>query len=224
MAGNVPGIVPSAALIGSRAIYKPFAFPAQFTKAGDNLGTAINGAVGGIASTLGQAFESLQPRHGMEKLTPIFGKVAEAAQQSEARGQKADAIFWNPFSQGMEGIGRAIAGPGTAFYLHKLGIDQPTEDMIKGVLEMKLFKRPTADEVGGAPAPAPDSEPAPAPEPAPKDDGGGAPAPAPKDDGGGAPAPTDDGGGAPKGGDGGGSPAPNGNGGINPAVLAALRA
>ena len=166
MAGNVPGILPKTALVGSRVIYAPFKFPQKFTDAGTNMGTAINGAVGGVAASMGAAWEALQPRGPAKWFSPMFGKVAEAAQQSEKIGQRTNAIFWSPFSQGMEGVGRALAGPGAALYLSKAGME-PTEDAIKGVLNMKLFQFPGGDG-GGAPAP---SEPPPVEAP-PTPDGG----------------------------------------------------
>ncbi|MCZ4497405.1 MAG: hypothetical protein JWM25_1990, partial [Thermoleophilia bacterium] len=49
-----------------------------------------------------------------------------------------------------ESIGRAIAGPGAAYYLHKAGVENPTAELIKGVLNTKLFEFPPGEALQAA--------------------------------------------------------------------------
>lgn len=201
MAGNVPGILPKAALVGSKAVYYPFTIPQRLNDSATLTGSALNGAANGIVNSMGSAYAALEPKGPAKWLLPMFERFAKATVRSQEIADRNKAVFWDPFSQGVEGVGRAIAGPGTYWYLKKSGIDAPTEDMIKGALNTKLFHFPTPDELGGsAPAPAPDPAPS---EPAPSEPAPGEPAPGEPAPGGEAPS-----GEAPSGDP---SPAPNGN-------------
>ena len=152
MVANSPGILPKAALVGSRAVYYPFTIPQKLNDSATLTGAALNGMVGGINASIGNAYASLQPRGPAKWLLPLFAKVDGAVKNSEAVAQRNKTVFWDPFSQGVEQVGRAIASPGTYWYLKKAGVEQPTQDMIKGVLNMPLFSFPSAPPAGaGAP-------------------------------------------------------------------------
>lgn len=175
MAGNVPGILPKAALVGSKAVYYPFTIPQKLNDSATLTGSALNGAANGIINSVGSAYAALEPRGPAKWLLPLFERFSQATVRSQEIADRNKAVFWDPFSQGVEGVGRALAGPGTYWYLKKSGIDAPTEDMIKGALNTKLFHFPTPDELGGGGAPAPAPDPGPAPEPVPDAPSGGAP-------------------------------------------------
>lgn len=188
MAGTGPGFLPKTALVASRAIYFPFTVPQKMNDSSTLVGTELNHAFGGVVGAIGQAFVNLKPRHGMEKLIPVFQKGIDAVKHSD-EVQARNKLVWDPATQGIESVGRAIASPGAIYYLHKAGMEQPTQDAVKAVLNMPMFSFPVAGPApapsgeGGAPpaeggAPAPQGEgPAPAGEgPAPA--GAGAEAPA----------------------------------------------
>jgi hypothetical protein len=148
MVANSPGILPKAALVGSRAVYYPFTIPQKLNDSATLTGAALNGMVGGINASIGNAYASLQPRGPAKWLLPLFAKVDGAVKNSDAVAQRNKTVFWDPFSQGVEQVGRAIASPGTYWYLRKAGVEQPTQDMIKGVLNMPLFSFPSAPPAG----------------------------------------------------------------------------
>ncbi|MCW2950215.1 MAG: hypothetical protein JWN41_1228 [Thermoleophilia bacterium] len=186
MVANGPGFLPKTALVASRIVYYPFTIPQKLNDSATLTGGVLNAVVGTTADTMGKAYEALQPRGPAKWLTPLFGKVAGAAAHSQEIATRNKTVFWDPFSQGAEGIGRAIAGPGAYWYLKKAGMEQPTEDAIKGVLNMGLFKFPEAGPApapDGPPAPAPDQGPAPEPGPAPAPEGPAPEGPAPAPDG-----------------------------------------
>lgn len=147
MAGTVPGFLPKAALTTSRAVYYPFTIPQKLNDSATLVGHSLNGAVAGIAGSVGQAYVDLKPRGPAKWLVPLFTKTLDATQKSEAMAQRNKAVFWDPFSQGVEGVGRAIAGPGAYYYLHKAGVENPSSDAIKAVLNLPLFKYPSGEEV-----------------------------------------------------------------------------
>ncbi len=149
MVANSPGILPKSALVASRAVYYPFTIPQKLNDSATDTGKALNGMVGGINASIGNAYASLKPRGPAKWLLPLFAKVDGAVQKSDQVAQRNKTVFWDPFSQGVEGVGRAIASPGTYWYLRKAGVEQPTQDMIKGVLNMPLFSFPTAPPAGG---------------------------------------------------------------------------
>lgn len=151
MVANSPGILPKAALVTSRAVYYPFTIPQKLNDSATLTGAALNGMVKGVNASVGNAYAALQPRGPAKWLLPLFAKVDEATTKSESVAQRNKAVFWDPFSQGTESIGRAIAGPGAYWYLRKAGLEQPTADDIKGVLNMPLFSFPVA---GSAAPPA----------------------------------------------------------------------
>lgn len=144
MAGSTPGILPKAALVGSRAIYYPFTIPQKFTDATTLVGSVGNGTVKSINATLGNAFMALQPRGPAKLLGKLFERIDAATTRSEAIAQRNKTVFWDPFSQGTETVGRAIASPGAYWYLHKAGMEQPTQDAIKGLLNLGFFAFPSA--------------------------------------------------------------------------------
>jgi hypothetical protein len=149
MVANSPGILPKAALVGSRAVYYPFTIPKQLNDSATLTGAALNGAVGGINASIGNAYASLKPRGPAKWLLPLFAKVDTAVKRSDEIATRNKTVFWDPFSEGVEGVGRAVAGPGAYWYLKKAGVEQPTSDMIKGVLNMPLFSFPSAPPAGG---------------------------------------------------------------------------
>jgi hypothetical protein len=182
MAGNGPGFISKTALVGSRAVYYPFTIPKQLTDSADHVGQASETLIGGINAAVGNAYASLDPKGPAKWLLPLFGKIDTAVANSTGIRERNKTVFWTPLSEGFEGIGRAIGGPGAAYYLHKLGVDQPTKDQIQGLLQDKLFHFPadpgeipapkwnTGGDGGGSGgtggAPAPDSQPTPETPPA----------------------------------------------------------
>lgn len=157
MVGNVPGILPKTALVGSRAVYYPFTIPKKLNDSATITGAALNGMVAGINSSVKSAYEQLQPRGPAKWLLPLFDKVDHATTHSSEIAQRNKTVFWDPFSEGMEQVGRAFASPGTYWYLKKAGVEQPTQDQIKSVLNMPFFKFPDGAEVGGGMAPEPEA-------------------------------------------------------------------
>lgn len=147
MEGTTPGIIPKTALVGSRLIYRPFQLPQKLNDSMTAIGAASNKAVAGVATSLGEAVGSLQPKGPAKWLMSAFTKTLEATQKSEAIGARNKAVFWDPFSQGMEQVGRALAGPGAYYYLRKSGVENPTQDAIKGVLQLPMFSFPKGEEV-----------------------------------------------------------------------------
>lgn len=147
MAGTVPGFLPKAALTTSRAVYYPFTIPQKLNDSATLVGHSLNGAVAGIAGSVGQAYVDLKPRGPAKWLVPLFTKTLDATKHSEEIAQRNKAVFWDPMSQGVEGVGRAIAGPGAYYYLHKAGVENPSSDAIKAVLNLPLFKYPSGEEV-----------------------------------------------------------------------------
>ncbi len=149
MVANSPGILPKTAVVGSRVAYYPFTIPAQLNESATKTGEALNGMVGGINASIGNAYAALEPRGPAKWLLPLFTKVDTAVKRSDEIAQRNKAVFWDPFSEGAEGIGRAIGGPGAYWFLKKSGVEAPTSDQIKGVLQAKLFDFSVP---GGAPA------------------------------------------------------------------------
>lgn len=155
MVGTTPGILPKTALVGSRAVYYPFTIPQKLNDSATLTGAALNGMVNGITASVGKAYMDLQPRGPAKWLLPLFQHTVDATIKSDAIAQRNKTVFWDPFSQGVEGVGRAIASPGAYWYLKKAGVEQPTQDMIKGVLNMPLFSFPVPSAgppAGEAPA------------------------------------------------------------------------
>lgn len=161
MVANTPGILPKTALVGSRAIYYPFTIPQKLNDSATLTGAALNGMVNGITASVGKAYVDLQPRGPAKWLLPLFQKTIDATVKSDQIAQRNKTVFWDPFSQGVEGVGRAFASPGAYWYLKKAGVEQPTQDMIKGVLNMPLFSFPVpsaAPPAEGPPAEAPPAD------------------------------------------------------------------
>lgn len=154
MVANSPGILPKTALVGSRVVYYPFTIPQKLNDSATLTGAALNGMVGGINASIGNAYASLKPRGPAKWLLPLFSKVDSAVKHSDQVAARNKAVFWDPFTQGIESVGRGIASPGAYWYLKKAGVEQPTQDMIKGVLNMPLFSFPTAAPSGGSDAAA----------------------------------------------------------------------
>ena len=149
MAGT-PGFLPKAALVGSKAVYYPFTIPQQLNDSATKTGAALNGMTQGIIGSVGQAYVDLEPKGPAKWLVPLFQRGLEATQKSEQIAQRNKAVFWDPFSQGTEQVGRAIAGPGAYYYLRKAGMENPGQDAIKAVLQTGLFEFPVP--AGGPPA------------------------------------------------------------------------
>ncbi|MCW2974345.1 MAG: hypothetical protein JWN72_2618 [Thermoleophilia bacterium] len=168
MVATGPGFLPKTALVASRIAYYPFTVPQKMNDSATLVGASLNGAVAGINASIGSAYAALEPKGIAKWILPIFGKVQEATDHSTAIAARNKTVFWDPVSQGFEGIGRAVAGPGAYWYLKKAGMEAPTTDAIKAVLNMGLFKFPDG---GGGEAPAPSQTPAPEPT---GDAGGGA--------------------------------------------------
>jgi hypothetical protein len=133
------GVIPKTAVVASRAVYYPFTIPQKLNDSATLTGAALNGMVGGINASIGNAYASLQPRGPAKALLPLFAKVDGAVKRSDEIAARNKAVFWDPFSQGTESIGRAIAGPGAYWYLRKSGVEQPSADLIKATLQQKLF-------------------------------------------------------------------------------------
>ena len=146
MAGT-PGFLPKAALVGSKAVYYPFTIPQQLNDSATNTGAALNGMTQGIIGSVGQAYVALEPRGPAKWLVPLFEKGLQATQRSSEIAQRNKDVFWDPFSQGSEQVGRAIAGPGAYYYLRKAGVENPSADAIKAVLNTKLFEFPSGEQV-----------------------------------------------------------------------------
>lgn len=156
MAG--PGILPKAALTTSRLVYKPFLIPMKLDASATNVGNAVHAAVGGTNAAIAQAYMSLQPKGPAKWLVPLFVKTDGAVKHSMEIQARNKNVFWDPFANASESMGRAIAGPGTYWYAKKAGIPDPSNpDVIKGLLNMKLFEYPVGSAAaagGGEPAPA----------------------------------------------------------------------
>jgi hypothetical protein len=142
MVANSPGFLPKTALVTSKAVYYPFTIPQQLNDSATATGAALNGMVNGITASVGKAYVDLKPRGPAKWLLPLFQKTIDATVKSDQIAQRNKTIFWDPFSQGVESVGRAIASPGAYYYLKKVGVEQPTQDMIKGVLNTPLFTFP----------------------------------------------------------------------------------
>lgn len=139
MVANSPGPLPKTAVVASRIAYYPFTIPAQLTKSSHDTGKALNGMVGGINASIGNAYASLEPRGPAKWLLPLFTKVDTAVKESDRIANRNKDVFWQPLSDGFEGVGRAIGGPGAYWFLRKSGVEAPTADQIKGTLQQKLF-------------------------------------------------------------------------------------
>ncbi len=150
MVANSPGFFPKAAVTASRVAYYPFSIPQKLNDSATLTGSTLNHMVGGINAAVGSAYAALQPRGPAKWLLPLFDRVNTAVAHSDQIAQRNKDVFWDPMSQGFEGIGRAIAGPGTYWYLRKSGVEQPTADMIKATLKQGLFDySPPAGGGGG---------------------------------------------------------------------------
>jgi hypothetical protein len=156
MVANTPGILPKTALVGSRVIYYPFTIPQKLNDSATLTGAALNGMVNGVTASVGKAYMDLKPRGPAKWLLPLFQKTIDATVKSDQIAQRNKTVFWDPFSQGVESVGRAFASPGAYWYLKKAGVEQPTQDMIKGVLNMPLFSFPVPS-AGASEGPPPDN-------------------------------------------------------------------
>lgn len=139
MVANSPGILPKTAVVASRLAYYPFTIPQKLTNSSYNTGAALNGMVQGINASVGNAYAALQPRGPAKWLLPLFTKVEAATVESTRIANRNKDVFWQPLSDGFEGIGRAVGGPGAYWFLRKSGVEAPTADQIKGTLQQKLF-------------------------------------------------------------------------------------
>jgi hypothetical protein len=155
---GTPGLIPKAALTTSRLVYKPFLIPQRLNDSATLVGIGpdgkggLTGAVKAVNAGIGNAYAALQPRGPAKWLLPLFQKIDAATDTSAAKAIRNKNVFWDPFSQGSEGIGRAIAGPGAYYYAKKAGFPDPSNpDVIKGLLNLKLFQYPV-------PAPPPPAE------------------------------------------------------------------
>lgn len=149
MVANTPGILPKTALVASRAAYYPFTIPTKLNNSATLVGAVNHSLVDSVAGTLVKAGEALQPRGPAKWLFNGISRIGAANAKSAEIAQRNKTVFWDPFSQGTESVGRAIAGPGAYYYLRKAGMEKPTEDAIKAVLQAPLFSFPT---VGSAPS------------------------------------------------------------------------
>ena len=154
MVANTPGILPKTALVASRAVYYPFTIPQKLTDSSYLAGKVGAGVFGASVGTLKSGIEALQPRGPAKWLVPLLAKFEAAAADNDRIAMRNKTVFWDPVSQGAEGIGRAFAGPGAYWYLRKAGVEQPTTDMIKGVLNMPLFSFPVPSGGGEQQPPA----------------------------------------------------------------------
>ena len=153
---GTPGLIPKAALTTSRIVYKPFLIPQKLNDSATLVGSLGNGTVGAINAAVGTSIMKLQPRVGAKFLANLFTKVDSAVKRSDQIATRNKQVFWDPFSQASEGMGRAIAGPGAYYYAKKAGFPDPSNpDVIKGLLNLKLFQYPVP-----APAEAPAGPPA----------------------------------------------------------------
>lgn len=156
------GFIPKAALTASRAVYYPFTIPTKLNESALNVGNAAHSALGGVNAAVGQAYISLQPKGPAKWLVPLFVKTDAAVKHSMEIAARNENVFWKPFADGTEGIGRAIAGPGAYYYAKQAGFPEPSNpDLIKGLLNLGLFKYPVpaGGNGGGQPAapPPPDA-------------------------------------------------------------------
>jgi hypothetical protein len=183
------GFFPKVALTTSRIVYYPFTIPAKLDGSATAIGAAGTQAVGAANAAIGNAYMSLKPRGPAKWLVPMFTHIDAGVKHSADIATRNKNVFWDPFSNGSQQIGQAVAGPGAYWYLKKAGDSTPSDPThIRAILEMGLFKYPqaatNAAEGAGNAAP-PDTGGAPPP------DAGGAPPPdagAPPPDQGGAPA------------------------------------
>jgi hypothetical protein len=156
------GFLPKTAVVASRAVYYPFTIPTKLNESATLTGAALNGMVKGINASIGNAYQDLQPRGPAKWLLPLFARIDKATDRSQQIADRNKAVFWDPFAQGTEQIGRAIAGPGAYWYLRKSGVENPGQDAIKAVLQQGLFDfgpptvaaAPSGDAGGGQVDPA----------------------------------------------------------------------
>lgn len=154
MVANSPGILPKAALFGSKAIYYPFTIPKKLNDSATTVGAVNHTLVKGFADTLLATQEALQPRGPAKWLFSLADRVSKSVDHSAQIAQRNKDVFWDPFSNGTEQVGRAFAGPGAYWYAKKSGIEQPTADAIYGALNSGgFFHFPSADEMLAAKAP-----------------------------------------------------------------------
>jgi hypothetical protein len=154
MVANTPGILPKTALVGSRVVYYPFTIPQKLTDSSYKMGQVGTAVFGTTVGTMKAGIEALEPRGPAKWLVPLLAKFEAAAANNDKIAMRNKTVFWDPVSQGAEGIGRALAGPGAYWYLRKAGVEQPTTDMIKGVLNMPLFSFPVPSGGGAEQPPA----------------------------------------------------------------------
>jgi hypothetical protein len=149
MAGSPsPGIIAKGGLTVSRAVYYPFTIPQKLNDSATLTGAALNGMAKGINASIGTAYVALQPKGPAKWLIPLFQKVDAATTHSDEIAARNKKVFWDPFSQGTEQVGRALASPGAYYYLKSAGYKDPgNQDVIRGILGMGLFKYPTADQL-----------------------------------------------------------------------------
>jgi len=173
MAGEIPGLIPKAALTTSRLVYYPFTIPTKLNNSALAVGGATHSMVAGVNAAMGNAYMGLEPKGPAKALAKLFVKVDESVKISAGKAERNEKVFWGPFSEGTRQVGQAVAGPGAYYYAKKAGSPDPSNpDVIRGLLEMKLFQYPPGDVLVPPPPPAEQGAPAPAPE--------GAPAPAPE--------------------------------------------
>lgn len=152
MAGS-PGLIPKAALTTSRVIYFPFTIPLKLNESATLMGAAGHNLVGGVNKAVAESYMALQPRGPAKWLVPMFQKVNDSVVKSSAMAERNKKVFWDPFSNGVEQVGRAIASPGAYYYLAKAGAKDPgNPDLIKGILNMGLFKYPPGEQIQAAEA------------------------------------------------------------------------
>ncbi len=154
MVANSPGILPKAALLGSKAIYYPFTIPTKLNESATKVGEANHRRVKNVTAGIGGAMASLEPRGPAKWLVGLLAKVHGSVERSEQIAARNKAVFWDPFANGTEQVGRAIAGPGAYWYAKKSGIEQPGADAIYGALNVGgFFHFPTAEEMAASKAP-----------------------------------------------------------------------
>lgn len=139
MVANSPGFLPKTAVVASRAVFYPFSIPSKLNESATKTGAELNQMVRGINASIGNAYGALEPRGPAKWLMPLFGKINAATDHSDKIAARNKAVFWDPFSEGVAGVGQAIAGPGAYWYLRKSGMEEPTSAAIRATLEQGLF-------------------------------------------------------------------------------------
>jgi hypothetical protein len=141
------GILANAALFGSKVLKTPFDVIPKMNQSGTLIGEVGHSTAAGLIGTIGQGYMKLEPR-GLAKLAiPFFEKAMAATERSAEIATRNKTVFWDNAEDASTAMGLVVASPGAYYYLHQNGVEAPTRDAIKAVLQTGLFKFPPGEAV-----------------------------------------------------------------------------